>query len=219
MIEPKREKYYWTGMHEPHVQRAIVESLAPGDTFWDVGAHVGFLSLLAARTVGESGSVVAFEPMPANRARLQASIAAMNVENVAVASVALSRQAGTQTLHAAEASTMWTLDAEQGDPDGISVICSTLDLTLEERPAPQMVKVDAEGVEVDVLRGGLRLIELYRPILLIEFSTPELLAEAQCILPDQYDWSHIGANHWLLSWKAHQATDATLPVAGVPTAR
>lgn len=53
-----------TGLHETQVQQALVRSAGPGDVVWDVGANVGFMSLVAARIVGPSGRVVAVEAEP-----------------------------------------------------------------------------------------------------------------------------------------------------------
>lgn len=198
MIEPASEKYYWSGAHEPHVQEALVETLRRGDNYWDVGAHIGFMALLAARAVGQSGSVVAFEPLPATLDRLKASIAATGSTNVTVEPVALTSRTGEQTLHSGPVSTMWTLAADRGGVNSAIVMCSTLDAAAEARPAPDMIKIDAEGAEVDVLRGGLRLIGERRPVLLVEFSTPGLLEEGRRLLGDRYGWRHLGANHWLL---------------------
>src|SRR5215218_2287703 len=52
------------GTLEPPVQEALRRLLAPGDVFYDVGANVGFFTLVGARLVGEGGRVVAFEPVP-----------------------------------------------------------------------------------------------------------------------------------------------------------
>jgi len=74
LIDAQKEKFLWTGLHEPAVQRALAEQLRPGMTFWDVGAHVGFFTVLAARLVGEGGHVHAFEPVEENQRRLRAAV-------------------------------------------------------------------------------------------------------------------------------------------------
>src|SRR5262245_36111858 len=65
----------WLGTYEMDLQRLIVSSLKPGDVFYDVGANVGFFSLLAASLVGSRGTVIAFEPLPRNIALLQQNLA------------------------------------------------------------------------------------------------------------------------------------------------
>src|SRR5579862_918889 len=65
-VEPYLEARYLAGIPEPAALAAIVKHLMTGGCFYDVGAHIGFYSLLAARLVGEAGRVAAFEPDPAN---------------------------------------------------------------------------------------------------------------------------------------------------------
>src|SRR2546427_4129523 len=70
LIDPQHEKFYWSGTHEPPLQQTIVRILRPGMSFWDIGANIGFFTLLASRCVDDAGHVHAFDPMAQNRARL-----------------------------------------------------------------------------------------------------------------------------------------------------
>lgn len=70
---------YSLGIYELHVQYAIRSMLNRGDVFYDVGANNGFLSLLAAKTVGPEGHVYAFEPLPENAQRLLKLMAENNI--------------------------------------------------------------------------------------------------------------------------------------------
>lgn len=72
---------YSLGIYELHVQYAILNTLTNGDVFYDVGAHFGFLSLLAAKIVGPEGHVYAFEPLPENAKRVLQLMAANNISN------------------------------------------------------------------------------------------------------------------------------------------
>ena len=161
-------------------------------TFWDVGAHVGFFTALGARLVGEQGSVHAFEPVDENRRRLEAAVERNGCANVIVHPVALSATAGEAFIHAHEASAMWSL---AGEGEGVPVQTETLDSI--RLPAPDMVKIDAEGVELEVLRGGKELLSGVRPALLVEFTTTELVEQARVLLPG-YRFEHLDGNHWLL---------------------
>ena len=62
------------GIWEPHETSLILDLLQPGDTFLDVGANIGYFSILAAAAVGEAGSVMAYEPDPENYRLLQANV-------------------------------------------------------------------------------------------------------------------------------------------------
>jgi FkbM family methyltransferase len=195
-IDARHEKYYWTGAYERAVQEAFEALLRPGDVVWDVGAHIGFFSLLASRLVGPNGSVHAFEPIPANRERLLASLELNRTRNVTVHDCVLSDRSGDCILFPGSASTTWTL-VEPGDGEGIPIRSTTLDEFGSSGPPPTLVKIDAERAEVDVLRGGLDLIAEHRPKLLVEFHDGQLLAASRDLLPG-YDFRPLDVNHWLL---------------------
>src|SRR5947208_793716 len=56
----------WLGTYESHMQRLFREHIGPGSTVFDIGANVGFFTLLASKLAGEAGRVYAFEPLPRN---------------------------------------------------------------------------------------------------------------------------------------------------------
>src|SRR5512135_3645063 len=80
----KAEKSRWLGTYEPELQAALREFLAPGQTVYDVGANIGYISLLMARQVGPGGCVYAFEALPANVERIRANIDLNHLANVSV---------------------------------------------------------------------------------------------------------------------------------------
>jgi Met-10+ like-protein len=100
LILPREEKYYWTGQYEREVQRATVDLLRPGDQFWDIGAHIGFFTVIASRAVGPAGKVHAFEPYGPSRDRLRSNITLNHLRNVVVHEEALSAASGSSILHA-----------------------------------------------------------------------------------------------------------------------
>ena len=195
-IEPRHEKYYWSGTHEPRVQEALAGLLRPGMTFWDIGAHIGFFSLLAARALGPTGRVHAFEPMPSNRGRLMAGIARNRFANVTVHDVALSASCRPSVLRAHPSSLMWALAPPQGQA-GVSISCRTLDHCAAAFGLPDVIKIDVEGAELDVLRGGQRLLSTRRRSLVVEFSDDLVLKEARALLP-LYTFARLDARHFLL---------------------
>jgi hypothetical protein len=74
ILDLKTEKDYWLGTYEPELQEAIVNLVNPGDTIYDIGANIGFMTLLFARRTGPQGHVYAFEALPENAARLNSNI-------------------------------------------------------------------------------------------------------------------------------------------------
>ncbi len=163
---------YAMGVSEPAVQAELVHSLRPGMVFYDVGANVGFLTLIAARLVGESGSVVAFEPLAGNVELLQRNLDLNAAANVTVVRRALSAAAGRGRMAVADSSDAGVVASLDTAPDatGPEVLVGTLDGTIGElglRP-PDLVKIDVEGAEVDVLGGMASTLSTAHPRLLIE---------------------------------------------------
>jgi FkbM family methyltransferase len=176
VIEPRREKYYWTGGHERDVQAELVRLLCRGATFWDVGAHIGFFSMLAARLVGPAGRVHAFEPLAENRARLVAGIRANGFGHVIVDGRAVAAVDGEAMLHRHDSTLMWTLVEGLGDGAGHPVPCTTLDTLASELGVPDVVKIDAEGAELDVLAAARGLLANGRTAFLLETRDVDRLA-------------------------------------------
>lgn len=195
LIDTSCEKYYWTGTHEPEVQEALQRTLKPGDVVWDVGGHIGFFALMAARLT-ETGEVHVFEPIEENRERLAANVVANQLTNVRTQPFALAAEDGEATLLNRDSSLMWSL-VKGTSENGRKVQCKTLDSMSDLLPLPDLIKVDAEEAEVDVLRGGSKLLRDHAPALIVEFTNQELVNEAKTLLP-QYRFEQIGRRHWFL---------------------
>src|SRR5580658_10208738 len=73
---------YALGTSEPEIQELLAANVKPGSVMWDVGANVGFLTLIAARLVGPNGQVVAFEPLPSNCEAIRRNLALNQMGNV-----------------------------------------------------------------------------------------------------------------------------------------
>ena len=194
----RSRKVLLDGHHERAVQSKLEELLSPGDVVWDVGAHIGFLSLLSARLVGPGGRVLAFEPMAMNRARLVSSIESNGTPNVEVDERALGAKSGDRVLYIGDASATWTLRADRGAKKGLPAYCTTLDEVAASNLAPALIKIDVEGAEVDVLRGGAQLLADHRPKLLVEFHGAWLLEQALKTLP-RYVVQQVDSDHWVFT--------------------
>lgn len=181
VIDPRVEKSYWSGLFEPRVQAAVTQLLAPGGVLWDVGAHIGFISAIAARAVGPTGNVVAFEPLPQNVGRLRQTVEANALGNVTIREVAVSSSVGRSTFYVHSSSAMGGLTRTNGAPR-IDVPTTTLDTELGRSRPPELVKIDVEGHEQEVIAGGQRLFSDVRPLLIIELLTEQAVARAQALL-------------------------------------
>jgi len=167
---------YALGTSEPLIQDVFAEHVRVGGVVWDVGANIGFFSLIAARLVGAQGKVVAFEPLPENQRAIRRNVELNGMENVELVPLALSEREGEAELQIHDSPTWAKLDTTgdtsfKGDAEAASsvrVAVSTLDAQLARLAAPDLVKMDIEGAEVAALRGALRLLDECRPTLICE---------------------------------------------------
>ncbi|MGH8047663.1 MAG: FkbM family methyltransferase, partial [Chthoniobacterales bacterium] len=153
-ILARRQRSYEEAFHE-----ALKSAVSSGDIVWDVGANVGLYTCHFLDWSGETGRVVAFEPLPMAFAELGRTLAAHpGGSRAQLLNVAVADRAGqamfTGDLEDADVTKTAHL-AEQGE-GGIPVDVITADMAMNERgvPPPTVVKIDVEGFEEDVLRGG-----------------------------------------------------------------
>ncbi|MFV0317408.1 MAG: FkbM family methyltransferase [Microthrixaceae bacterium] len=169
---------YVEGTNELPVQRRIVDVLTPGATFVDIGANAGFFSLLAARCVGPSGSVVAFEPVEelARSARANAELNDFRWMEVRNCAVGASRCTATLeiTEHAGGATLAGNADpAEVTSCVEVEVVSLAALLDEGAIAEPDLIKIDVEGYEFPVLDGIEPLFTRRRPVMIIELDAPD----------------------------------------------
>jgi len=157
--------HYYGQPYEPGLTRALRQRLAPGDVCLDIGANIGYFSVLAGLTVAPGGRVIAFEPHPGAREVLHQALAANRLgEIVEIVPAAVADRDGRVSLFLSQDSVLSTTDPSRSPmreaftfPDSIEVPRITVDAWLAGRPelAPRIrvIKIDVEGTEADVLRG------------------------------------------------------------------
>jgi len=173
---------YFFGLWEPELTAWIASRLSPRDVFIDVGANIGYYSLLASTLVGKSGAAVAIEASPAIFRQLQENIARNAVANVRTINVAVSDRKGTVPLfrgpdHNAGETSMFP--AAGFIPDG-AVESARLEEILEhkELASARLIKIDIEGAERFVVPSIGSLLRSCRDDLelIVEFH-PQYLTE------------------------------------------
>jgi len=166
---------YAAEANELPVQEAIASLLRPGDVFFDIGANVGFFSLIAARCVGSEGRVFAFEPVPDIAAQLVTNAGLNGFTNITVLPFAIADRDGSMNLQTTRHPGGATLEGfgTPGDRTGvITVTGRSLDSLVSEGaiPPPNVIKVDVEGAESAVLRGATALLSSAHPAVVYELD-------------------------------------------------
>jgi FkbM family methyltransferase len=146
----------WLGTYEQHVQALFRKALQPGSVVMDVGANVGFFTLLASKLVGNTGHVYAFEPFPRNLYFLERHIRMNALSNVTVQSFAVTSHTGTAHFERGANASQGRLSAGGNVP----IRTVSLDDLLSDTSvrSPTFIKMDIEGAESDALRGAATLL-------------------------------------------------------------
>lgn len=168
------------GELETGTRRLIQRYLKPGDSFVDVGANIGMLALAAARAMHAKGNIIAFEPFEQTARMLEKSLWMNGFSHMAtVHHAAVSSKKGFQHLHLGGTSghhSLFDLDTvSKLDRKSVEVSLTTLDASIAEKDQVTLLKIDAEGAELDVIAGGNRLLTSNPDIaLVVEFGPSHL---------------------------------------------
>jgi FkbM family methyltransferase len=166
---------YATGRYEENTVALMSRLLQPGDCFIDVGANIGYLTLLGARLVRPTGSVIAFEPLPSARMALERNVALNDAAHVVVRGDAVCDRTGTATLnigpdHHTSISSLLPVPQHR---DEAAVSCVRLDDVVSARRV-RLIKIDVEGAEHLVVEGASRTLDTHAPDLIVELNGPEV---------------------------------------------
>lgn len=152
--------------NQEEVVLTLEKLIKKGDVFYDIGANLGLVSIPLARVAGE---VHSFEPIPENLENLRENVLQNKATNITIHPFALGSKAARAGATMRTPGSTGTFTLTEGNDFEIK----TLD-TLNDLPAPQLIKIDVEGMEPHVLQGAEKVIRKHRPIILFEVNIGEL---------------------------------------------
>ncbi len=182
---------YWFGSYELPTQKRFCQTAQMGWVIYDIGAHVGFYSLLGAVLVGDAGYVIAFEPNPRNVCYLRKHIALNALTNITVSESAVTNISGIVDFSATSSDVAGHVF--EHSEDTFPVVGVRLDDIFAEMrlPLPDMVKMDVEGEEARVLEGAKSMLSASHPIIFLSTHGPNMLEHCWSILEElDYDIEH-----------------------------
>lgn len=160
------EHGYWLGSYELRKRKAFEAEIRPNTVIYDIGANVGFYSLLAAHLSGQDGRVYAFEPLGRNVDFIRRHAALNQFTNIEVFEAAVAEYSGEvffdpgfsiATGHISEKGTV-----------KVRQVCLDELLAAGEIVPPDVIKVDVEGAEFAVFKGAQKLVEKFRPLIFLD---------------------------------------------------
>ncbi len=163
----------------PALASLLDATLVPGGVFADIGANLGLYTLWGARLVGATGRVYAFEPVPETRARLERNVSLNGLRNVSIVAAGVGAEPDRVTLYRLPGTSGMTSRFLESKGDAVEVSVTTLDTEFpDSAAAPDLIKIDVEGMEPEVLRGGRRLLGGPKPPLVVFESSAGYLHAA-----------------------------------------
>jgi FkbM family methyltransferase len=175
--------------YEPWETAFVCQHLKAGSVFLDIGANIGWFTLLASTLVGETGSIVAFEPRPETAEHLRQTVEANLLSNrIVLRQCALADAEGSAFINSAfdtnnPGGSFVLPHPAGGDMESTPIAVRTLDSFTFDKV--DFIKMDVEGSEMKVIKGGIRTIFRCRPIILSEIN-PSALMQVSGATPDDF---------------------------------
>lgn len=178
-----QQNIFFTGVYDQNGLDFIKTILKEGDTFIDIGANIGCFTLVGAQIVGNSGRVIAFEPVDIVSKKLEQNITLNRLVNVCIEKKAVFENNGVLQLHLANQENLGMSSVNRHDSESgvvINVEAVSLDeyLKYEKIDEIKLIKIDIEGAELYALRGMETTLSEYKPVLIVEVS-PEVTKSSE----------------------------------------
>jgi FkbM family methyltransferase len=161
---------YVAGTSEPLEQELVLRYSRSGGVVYDLGANIGFYAVIAARAVGPSGMVYAFEPTTALAERARSNGLKNSLHNLEIVEAAVCLQDGTVEFETSETNLINSIRRVSSQSDrSVSIVRSIrLDTFAVGHRPPDLLLIDIEGAEIEALESGLKTISSSRPVIMVE---------------------------------------------------
>ena len=160
------------GDFEPYKTKAFLDSYKPGMVLYDIGAHIGYFSIMASAINQAKGQIYSFEPRPSNRAFFEKHAELNGASDIKLFPYAVGDKEGKVRFntHAGSAT------GHVSESGNIELDMINIDnwINTGKLPSPDYIKIDVEGGEIDVLKGCQNIIETKHPILLVATHSIDL---------------------------------------------
>ena len=175
------------GVFEPYTTEVIKQNISNGDLVMDIGANIGYFTLIMAKGIRENGKVFSFEPEPKNFELLKKNVEINNYSNVILEKKAIGNKTGIAKLYLADRKNnifhsgmhrIFRSDLVSQISNPVSINIIKLDDYLQDLKfikKIRLIKIDVEGAEFDVLKGMNKILDENKEIeIVMEFSSENL---------------------------------------------
>lgn len=169
---PARWSRYYPHDYETENYTFLQQQVKPGMQIIDIGAHIGLFSACSSQLTGPKGKIICFEPTPGTFSILKNTLLLNHCDNVIARQAAVSDKEGMATFyvsHTAGCNSNSLVKNKSGNQvSAYDVQLVTIDSIVTEYSLnPSLIKIDAEGAELDVLKGGIKTFKEHKPVLIL----------------------------------------------------
>jgi FkbM family methyltransferase len=187
-LQLHREKAYWAGVYERELQKTLASAAAGKALAYDVGANIGFFSLLLGRLCD---AVVAVEATPETAARLRRNVELNAGLAITVVNAAVGERSGNVMIKTNAEPAMNAVSAD-GD---VEVEATTLDELVASFGVPDIVKMDIEGAEAAAFRGASALLAARKTVFVLELHGEDGAALVDTLRTGGWAVRHLDVHH------------------------
>jgi FkbM family methyltransferase len=169
---PAKWSRYYPHDYEAENYTFLQQQVKPGMQIIDIGAHIGLFSACSSQLAGPTGKIICFEPTPGTFAILKDTLRLNHCDNVTAVQAAVSEKEGNAIFYVSSTagcnSNSLIKNEWGGNPVGYDVQLVTIDgVVAANSIKPDLIKIDAEGAEQDVLKGGVNTFKELKPVLIL----------------------------------------------------
>ena len=188
-----QKQIYFFGRYEVEKKETLLwkKILKEGQTIFDIGANIGYYSLMASKRIG-NGKIYAFEPVKQTFERLTKNVKLNNFKNIKLNNLAVSNEVGTVDIYVANSKNTGTSSITKhmhfnGDKQTVKSVTIDHFIKSNNIEAMDIVKIDVEGAEMMVIEGMEKSLRKFNPIVMIELIDERLKAAGSSI-KEAYDF-------------------------------
>lgn len=180
---------------EPYVQNVFI--LKKNDIIIDVGAHIGTYAIPIANQIGESGKILAFEPNPRNAIVLKKNMELNKLKNITMFENAASDKNQITNLILSD-DPMLSMIGNDAEEENIEIECVTLDSVYEKLKLEKIdwLKIDAEGSEINVIKGAKKILEKFHPKIIVEIRKENEAKLKKLLFQNKYNIKYLGGEYF-----------------------
>ncbi len=183
---PARWSRYYEKDYESENYAFLKQRVKPGMHIIDIGAHIGLFSVISSKLTGQSGKVVSFEPTPETYSVLKKTLQLNHCDNVMPLQAAISNENGKATFYIGNTTVNNSNSLVKNKPGeelhSHIVELLTIDTVVKTYSVkPGLIKIDAEGAELDVLKGGQDFILANKPIIILGLHPASVKAKGDSL--------------------------------------